>query len=84
MRAKNNISSKGKNAVSIIADGETEKWYFQLLNQEEDLRLLWNVLPDVLTDAQKQNKINNLLSKLRMKGKIYCYASGRTSTWYVK
>lgn len=39
MRAKNNISSKGKNAVSIIADGETEKWYFQLLNQEEDLRL---------------------------------------------
>ena len=39
MRAKNNISSKGKNAVAVIADGETEKWYLQLLNQEEDLRL---------------------------------------------
>ena len=39
MRAKNNISSKGKNAVAVIADGETEKWYLQLLNQEENLRL---------------------------------------------
>ena len=39
MRAKNNISSKGKNAVAVIADGETEKWYLQLLIQEEDLRL---------------------------------------------
>ena len=39
MRAKNNISSKGKSAVAVIADGETEKWYIQLLNQEENLRL---------------------------------------------
>ncbi|MBQ9230744.1 MAG: RloB domain-containing protein [Prevotella sp.] len=39
MRAKNNISSKGNNAVAVIVDGETEKWYLQLLNQEEDLRL---------------------------------------------
>lgn len=38
------------------------------LNKEEVVKLLWNVLPDVLTDEQKQNKINNLLSKLRMKG----------------
>lgn len=39
MRAKNNISSKGKSAVAVIVDGETEKWYIQLLNQEENLRL---------------------------------------------
>jgi len=43
-----------------------------------------DVLPDVLTEEQKQNKINNLLSKLRMKGDIYCKASGRSSTWYIK
>ena len=54
------------------------------LSKEEITKLLWSVLPDVLTDAQKQNKINNLLSKLRMKGIIYCYASGRTSTWYAR
>lgn len=39
MRTKNNIQTKGKHAVAIIADGETEKWYFQLLNDEENLRL---------------------------------------------
>ena len=33
---------------------------------------------------QKQNKINNLLSKLRMKGEMYCKASGRSSIWYIK
>ncbi len=54
------------------------------LNKEEVVKLLWNVLPDVLTDEQKQNKINNLLSKLRMKGEIYCKASGRSSIWYIK
>ena len=47
------------------------------------VKLLWNVLPDVLTDSQKQNKINNLLSKLRMRGDIYCKASGRGSIWYI-
>ena len=54
------------------------------LNKEEVIKLLWNVLPDVLTDEQKQNKVNNLLSKLRMKGDVYCKASGRSSIWYIK
>ena len=54
------------------------------LSKEEVARLLWNVLPDVLTEFQKQNKVNNLLSKLRMRGDIYCKASGRSSIWYIK
>ena len=54
------------------------------LNKEEVAKLLWNVLPDVLTETQKQNKINNLLSKLRIRGDIYCKASGRSSIWYIK
>lgn len=39
MRVKNNIQKKGEYAIAIIADGETEKWYFQLLNEEENLKL---------------------------------------------
>lgn len=39
MRVKNNIQKKGEYAIAIVADGETEKWYFQLLNEEENLRL---------------------------------------------
>ena len=56
----------------------------KFLSKEEVAKLLWNVLPDVLTDSQKQNKINNMLSKLRMRGDIYCKASGRSSIWYIK
>jgi ATP-dependent DNA helicase RecG len=57
---------------------------YKSLNKEEVAKLLWNVLPDVLTETQKQNKINNLLSKLRIRGDIYCKASGRSSIWYIK
>lgn len=30
---------RGCDSFAIIADGETEKWYFQLMNQEERLRV---------------------------------------------
>ena len=32
--------------------------------------LLWDKLPDILTDKQKKNKVTNLLSALRDEGKI--------------
>ena len=53
------------------------------LSKPEVVELLWNVLPDLLTNEQKQNKINNMLSKLRIKGKIYCKARGNISIWYL-
>jgi len=36
-------------------------------------KLLWEKLPDILTDAQKKAKIGNLLTILRKKGKIKTY-----------
>ena len=53
------------------------------LSKPEVVELLWNVLPDLLTNEQKQNKINNMLSKLRINGKIYCKARGNSSIWYL-
>ena len=55
----------------------------QSLSKPEVVELLWNVLPDLLTNEQKQNKINNMLSKLRINGKIYCKARGNSSIWYL-
>lgn len=52
------------------------------LTKEEIVRLLWDVLPDVFSDAQKMNKVNNLLAKLRKNNKIYCDSKGRKSIWY--
>jgi ATP-dependent DNA helicase RecG len=53
------------------------------LTKEEIVNLLWKVLPDVLSDAQKSNKVNNMLTKLRQKNKIYCISRGRKSIWYL-
>ena len=53
------------------------------LSKPEVVELLWNVLPDLLTNEQKHNRINNMLSKLRINGKIYCKARGNISIWYL-
>lgn len=53
------------------------------LTKEEIVNLLWKVLPDVLSDTQKSNKVNNMLTKLRQKKKIYCISRGRKSIWYL-
>ena len=52
------------------------------LTKPEIVRLLWDVLPDQLDDKQKEYKINNLLRKLRTKGKIRnTTIAGNKSTW---
>lgn len=54
------------------------------LNKQEITKLLWNKLPDVLNDDQKCYKITNLLTKLRLKGKITNKRQGSISFWQVK
>ncbi len=52
------------------------------LTKPEIVRLLWDVLPDQLNDKQKDNKINNLLRKLRSESKICnTIVAGNKSTW---
>lgn len=43
--------------------------------------LLWNKLPEWMTDKQKKIKINNLLSELRKKNRIRNDGSDRTPKW---
>ena len=40
------------------------------MTRQEIVDLLWNKLPEALTEQQKKYKITNLLSSLRLAGKI--------------
>ena len=54
-----------------------------LLKSAEIDALLWNNLSDQLTDAQKKDKIRNLLQKWRHKGWIANETRGKISSWWL-
>lgn len=69
---------------------EKEKYFdyiFNFLKQHGDAsrpdidELLWNVLPDWMSDTQKKTKINHLLTELSSKGRIKNIGSTRPSRW---
>lgn len=43
--------------------------------------LLWNKLPEVMTNQQKKNKVGNLLSELRKSGVIHNTGTHKESRW---
>ncbi|TGD72637.1 transcriptional regulator [Mangrovimicrobium sediminis] len=51
------------------------------LSRAEIDELLWNKLPDVMTDKQKKNKVGNLLSELRKGGVIRNEGTHKDSRW---
>lgn len=53
------------------------------LTKAEIVSLLWNVLPDLLDDKQKNNKLDYLLKKIRLAGKIYSKREKGISVWYL-
>ena len=52
-------------------------------SKKEIKQLLLNKLSDALTEKQKSNKINNLLTKLRLSGKIFNSGSDTLSSWKI-
>lgn len=54
-----------------------------VLTKQEITKLLWKKLPDVLDEDQKENKIRNLLTKLRKLEKIENNLRGNHSNWYL-
>lgn len=53
------------------------------LSRKEIDKLLWRLLPDLLDDKQKKDKITNLLTKLRKLGKIKNKSQGPNSDWLI-
>ncbi len=54
------------------------------LTKKEITQLLWNKLPNVLSDAQKCSKVGNLLTKFRKQNKIKNISRGVHSDWFLK
>ena len=70
-----------------LADKKCEALLLESLNdhktlsKQEIVGLLWDLLPDQLEDKQKINKIDYILKRLRMAGKIYNETKGSDSVW---
>jgi ATP-dependent DNA helicase RecG len=70
-----------------LADKKCEALLLESLNdhktlsKQEIVRLLWDLLPDQLTDKQKNTKVYNILRKLRESGKIVNQTIGNKSIW---
>jgi ATP-dependent DNA helicase RecG len=54
------------------------------LSRQDIDELLWEKLPDILSDIQKKNKITNLLTRLRTSGKIVNKGNDKYSEWSEK
>jgi len=52
-------------------------------SKKEIKQLLQNKLSDALTEKQKSNKINNLLTKLRLSGRIFNSGSDAAPSWKI-
>lgn len=53
------------------------------LSRKEIDKLLWRLLPNLLDDKQKKDKITNLLTKLRKRGQIKNKSQGPNSDWLI-
>jgi len=54
------------------------------LSRKDIDELLWNMLPAWMNAVQKSNRIKNLLTELRRKGKIVNEGSDKNSVWVLK
>jgi ATP-dependent DNA helicase RecG len=54
------------------------------LDRKDIDELLWNKLPDWMTDRQRKVKINHLLSELRRKEKVRNDGSDAKPKWVIK
>ena len=51
------------------------------MNRKDIDNLLWNKLPDIISDKQKKNMITNLISELRINHKIINSGTAKNSEW---
>ena len=63
--------------------GFEDSYYCDLILKKEITELLWNKLPDVLSESQKHSKVRNLLTKLRKQDKIRNVSKGIHSDWFL-
>lgn len=52
------------------------------MSKADIVSLLWDLLPDILTDKQKACKVDNLLKKMKKDGLIDVTGRGRYPKWF--
>jgi hypothetical protein len=65
-RQKNQRKGSGKKVYSIIVDGETEVWYFQMMKRHEDLPKI-----DVKPELPKRKKLKEQFEAVLENAKLY-------------
>ena len=63
-----------KPTYSIIVDGETEIWYFQLLKQHEHLSV--DIKPELPKKKSLFDQFNTVVDNARHYDKVFCTTSG--------
>ena len=53
------------------------------LTKREIVRLLSDILPDQLSEQQKETKVYNILRKMKKAGQIYNESAGNRSSWFL-
>lgn len=88
-----NVAIKTKQIGSYLKTRGFDNGYYKKLvveyveknkngsSKSEIRELLWNKLPDILNDTQKEKKISNILTELRIKNKIKNIGSDSNPNW---
>lgn len=66
-RKTNHRKGKGKKVYSIIVDGETEVWYFQMMKRHETLPYLVDIKPEL----PKKKKLSEQYKVVANNAKVY-------------
>ena len=70
---------KEEKCVSFLLDALEDH---EQMSKADIVTLLWDILPDILTDKQKTCKVDNLLKKMKKDGLIDVTGRGRYPKWF--
>ncbi|HAY3555781.1 RloB family protein [Elizabethkingia meningoseptica] len=69
MRGKSTFFNKGKRTFAIVGDGDCEKWYFQLLKDNEELKI--NIFPQLLKKASLKKQYEYVKDQANTYDKVF-------------
>ena len=85
------VKTTGQKSEYSKNKGMTKQYYLDFImqaisqhgsmNRKDIDNLLWNKLPDIISDKQKKNMITNLISELRINHKIFNSGTAKNSEW---
>ena len=69
MKNRKRFFNEGRKTFAIIGDGDCEKWYFQLLRENENLTI--NILPQLLIKASLKKQYEDVKDQAKIYDKVF-------------